>query len=932
MSTETSPMGTSDHSVLRRRRIAAEDLGYVVPLDGLRALAVIAVVLYHSHFAWIPGGFLGVSAFFTLSGFLITALILREWSSSSTLGLRSFWTRRFRRLLPAEWVTMAVILVLGVVGVWNDDQLRAVRGDLPYSLLEILNWHFIAVDRSYAADFAAPSPFAHFWSLAVEQQFYVFLPLLALAVLTLGARVPPRRRLQRLVALFVVLTVYSAVSNWFFARTSIDRAYYGTDTRMAEMLIGSLLACATLRRLRLPAGWARHLALVAGGVATVVLAVMWHVTRLDSSWLYPWGFLLSALCTSALIFAAVQHGLVANVLSVAPLVALGRISYGVYLLHWPVFLWVSPGRVDLGPWPLFGLRMAITIAGAVLMFRLVEHPIRHGSLLQGRRTPVLAGVSVIALLAGTFALTSSVGPPPADSFAAQSPRSTTIPPPPVRVLFVGDDMATSLADSLRDVEGFDVSAVGAPSCGLVLGGWVALPDGTVERDVDRCRATRNLWLEGIAATAPDVVLLVTSPRDAADRRLSLQTPWAGAEDPAIADFLNVELGSLVDDVTSTGVGVGLVTLPDVANTTPLSAVPLEVPPSASEEGATLMRAEAIEIAAGVPARPFPENDPARADQVNAVVTAVAADRGVPVFDLAAQARAWPGGALDPEMRLDGVGFTPEAGELIAEWLLPLLRDRAPVVAAASPTPVIAADAPLPPAPAAGPRRVVAPGERLDVLVVGDSVAWNVASGLSAWADGDTEATNGSKLGCPIARGGSYRFKRDTVVFAEDCDWSTFFPELLTGYRPDLVVLSSGIWEVVDRRLPGDDRFRSVGDPGVDRYVLGEFLAAIDQLSVDGATVVVLTQPGIRPGLDQGFQDLPEGEPERIDRLNEMLAEAVSLRPGVARLVDFRSWVVAQPGGEHNAATRADGVHFNAEVIPSIGDWLGPQLRSIASGV
>ncbi len=905
----------------------------MVPLDGLRALAVIAVVLYHSHFAWIPGGFLGVSAFFTLSGFLITALILREWSNSATVGLRTFWTRRFRRLLPAEWVTMAVILVLGVVGVWNDDQLRALRGDLPYSLLEVLNWHFIAVDRSYAADFAAPSPFAHFWSLAVEQQFYVFLPLIALAVLTLGPRVPPRRRLQRLVTVFVVLTVYSAVSNWFFARTSIDRAYYGTDTRMAEMLVGSLLACVTLRRLRLPAGGLRQLALVAGGVAVVVLGVMWHVTRLDSSWLYPWGFLLCATCTSSLIYAAVQEGVVARVLSIGPLVALGRISYGVYLLHWPVFLWVTPARVDLPPWPLFALRMAITLSGAVLMFRLVEHPIRHGTLLRGRRTPALAAVSVVALLAGTFALTWSVGPPPANSFAADTPRSTTIPPPPVRVLFAGDDMATSLADSVRDVDGFDVSAVGVPSCGLALGGWVALPDGSVERDVDRCRPTRDRWLEGIAATRPDMVLLVATARDAADRRLSPETPWAGPDDQGVADFLSVELGSLVDDVAGTGVGVGLVTLPDVANTVPLTAVPLEVPPTASEDGAQLMRAEAAEIASDVPARPFPENDPARADQVNAVVATVAQSRGVPVFDLAAQARGWPGGALDPDLRVDGVGFTPAAGERIGEWLLPLLRDRAPEVAAAPPTPVIAADAPLPPAPAAAPRRVVPAGDHLDVLVVGDSVAWNVATGLENWASAgnQAEAVNGSKLGCPVTRGGSYRFKRDTSTWADDCDWTTFFPELLTGYRPDVVVLGSGIWEVVDRRLPGDDRFRSIGDPGVDRYVLGEFLAAVDQLAVDGATVVVLTQPGIRPGLDQGFQDLPEGEPERMDRLNELLAEVVSLRPGVARLVDFRSWVAGRPGGEHDAATRADGVHFNAEVIPEIGDWLGPQLRTIAAG-
>ena len=188
-SSPTSAGNTSTQlSGIRLQGIPAAPLGQVAALDGMRALAVLAVLFYHARFTWLPGGFLGVSAFFTLSGFLITSLLLREWVSAEKLDFRRFWSRRGRRLLPAAWVTIALVIAMGAAGVWDTEQLRDLRSDVPYSLLSLLNWHFIRADRSYGAQFAAPSPLEHFWCLAVEQQFYLILPLIVLGVLLLKGR------------------------------------------------------------------------------------------------------------------------------------------------------------------------------------------------------------------------------------------------------------------------------------------------------------------------------------------------------------------------------------------------------------------------------------------------------------------------------------------------------------------------------------------------------------------------------------------------------------------------------------------------------------------------------------------------------------------------------------------------------------------------
>ena len=922
------------HEVQRiNRRIRTEPLGYVPSLDGLRAVAVAAVLFYHARFEWIPGGYLGVSAFFTLSGYLITSLLLREWAKESAVDLRGFWTRRFRRLLPASWLTMALVVLFGALGVWDSEQLRSLRGDVPFALLEIVNWHFIAADRSYGAEFAAPSPLEHFWSLAVEQQFYVLLPVLVIGVLVAGSTGSPRRRLRRLVMVLGALTVVSALLNGVLSRSSVDRAYFGTDTRMAEMLIGALLACWTLRHTRRAHPGHRTLAIAAGIVAAGVTVWLWHVAALSSSWMYPWGLLVTALCTAAIIHAALQGGVVASALSVAPLLWLGRISYGVYLLHWPIFLWLSPARTGWSQWPLFGLRVAVTLVASVVLFRLVENPVRHRERLTRRRAaPIAAAVMAVLLLGGTWIVTRDLPPPSEIARASAAPSTTLPPPPPVKVLFVGDQSAAAYGDALGAVEGLDVAVSAVPDCGLALGGWVALPSGAVERDARRCDVAQQTWIDAITATQPDVVLVSTAARDLADRRLDMMGTWASATDPQVTDFLRTDFGRALDDLGAAGAEVVLLTAPprvDTASPAPLPAAP----PNSDETDVALSEIELAEVSRGVPPPGFRANDAALRASHDAVLREVADSRNLSVIDVAATldaAELEPGA---PAVIVDGrLALTPAGVDELGDWLVETLRNRAPSAAAAPSPPPFAADAPLPPPPEARDRRHVAPGGRVTALFAGDSATFAIAEAAGRWAraDGQLATVNATQFGCPIARGGDYRFLRDLRSLDARCDWGTFLPPAVAGNRPEVAVVGSGIWEVVDRRLEGDDRYRDLTEPAVARYALIEFLTLIDTLGADGATVVVLNQPHIEPGLDQGYQGLPESDPARIDRLNELLAEAVSLRPGVATLVDLAGWLSSQPDGA-DAANRPDGIHFTDAFTDRIADWLGPQLVAIGRG-
>ncbi len=609
----TAPAPTSPSPTAPR--IAAEPLGHIEPLDGIRAVAVVGVLLYHSAYDWMAGGFLGVSVFFTLSGFLITSLLLREWAAHDRIDLRAFWARRFRRLLPASLATLALVVAMGAVGVWDTEQLRSLRGDVPWSVAELVNWHFIASGTSYGNEYAGSSPVEHYWSLAIEEQFYLALPLLLTALLVLGRRLPPRIRLGRAAVALGVLAVASSVVNGWLSQTSVDRAYFGTDSRAAELLVGALLACATLRRLRLPAGAARTAVRAAAVVGLAALGVLFVVGDLTSRWLYPWGLLVTAACTAAVVLGSAQGGPAAALLGTRPLVALGRISYGVYLIHWPVYLWLTPTRTGLDGVALLGLRGAVTLAAAALSYRLLEQPIRTGRLLGTRAAALALPLAVVAIVSGNLAATSGLEPPPdflqarapdddvvvreasttttttatttttgaappstaPPSTAAPSPTTaappptappptappTTVPPPrhPTRVLLLGDSVAASLEPYLGDAltaRGITFAAATSPGCGVVTGD-PADPQGRPIEFTRACHgAIPRIQSDAVRKARPDLVVLLSS-WEAGDRIVDGRWYRFGtAEADRVLDRL---YGETFGRVAGGGTRVALVLLP-----------------------------------------------------------------------------------------------------------------------------------------------------------------------------------------------------------------------------------------------------------------------------------------------------------------------------------------------------------------------------------
>jgi peptidoglycan/LPS O-acetylase OafA/YrhL len=351
-------------------------LPYRPGLDGLRALAVAGVVLYHAGVSWMPGGFLGVDVFFVLSGYLITSLLLAERRREGRVGFKAFWLRRARRLLPA--VLLVVFVCLLAASTIARDDLARTRGDALASLVYLTNWHLIAASHSYFNAFGRPSLLQHLWSLAVEEQFYLFWPLILLGSLKLVGR-------RYTVLLTVVLALSSTALMWGLYNPDQDpsRVYYGTDTRASTLLVGALLAFAW------PLGGfrdevSRRAARVLDGVGCLALAgVLAFFVRVQDydPWLYRGGFLLIALCTAVLI-AVVVHpaSALGRALGTRTLRWIGVRSYGIYLWHWPVMMLTRPG-IDV-PWRgtlVILAQIALTIALAALSYRYVEMPVRSGS-------------------------------------------------------------------------------------------------------------------------------------------------------------------------------------------------------------------------------------------------------------------------------------------------------------------------------------------------------------------------------------------------------------------------------------------------------------------------------------------------------------------------------------------------------------------------
>jgi len=438
---------------------------------------VAAVLLYHGGVTWAKGGFLGVEVFFVLSGFLITSLLLAEWGRSGAISLGAFWARRARRLLPALFCLVAVIgLYYAAAG--SSQAIPGLKGDGISALTYYSNWHQIAAGASYFATSGPVSPLEHTWSLAIEEQFYLLWPILLGGVLWLATRLgrspESRRPLFVLLGVTVAGVVASAVDmgSLFDAGRNLDRVYYGTDTRAASLLIGASLAIG-VAILRAGTIWraSRDSAESAVGATTAVpspspgpgralgpaallafagvLAAAALVGGSDG-WLYPYGLLGLDVAVVLLILAAVAlpASLAARALAVRPLRALGKISYGLYLWHFPLFLWLSATAIGVSGTALLLVRLAVTLAVSTASYFLIEQPIRQ------RRRPTWV-VRALAPLAAGGAVAALLLASAADQLPAGIPAAATLPQPPPRLR--GNDSPCTVA--LKDAPDYGVAPV-----------------------------------------------------------------------------------------------------------------------------------------------------------------------------------------------------------------------------------------------------------------------------------------------------------------------------------------------------------------------------------------------------------------------------------------------------------------------------------------
>jgi peptidoglycan/LPS O-acetylase OafA/YrhL len=405
-------------------------MGYQPGLDGLRAIAVLGVVLYHADFDWMNGGFLGVDVFFVLSGFLITSIILEEFQRSGRIDFRRFYLRRARRLLPALFVMLFVVGVLTLF-VYRDSA-RAFANDATSALFYVTNWWYIFAEQSYFEFTGRPPLLRHLWSLAVEEQFYLIWPVVVYLLLRRGNRSRVRWVAIGLAIASTLWMAYLSVRLQMPEYNDPSRIYFGTDSHIMGLLVGAALATVWRPGALSPnISPAARVTIMAIGL-TSLLTTLWFMLFVGqfTPWLYQGGFLVLAIIVAALIAAATHPAVpLGRWLGTQPFRYLGQRSYGIYLWHWPIFMMTRP-QLDT---PLDGLsnltlRLTLTLAVAEASYRFIEMPVRRGDLGRWWRRvgPRVGAAAVSIVIALTVGLGIALFQVPTPSFAQGLPADVKV--------------------------------------------------------------------------------------------------------------------------------------------------------------------------------------------------------------------------------------------------------------------------------------------------------------------------------------------------------------------------------------------------------------------------------------------------------------------------------------------------------------------------
>jgi peptidoglycan/LPS O-acetylase OafA/YrhL len=541
--------------------------GKVLPdfpaLNGLRGIAVAAIVLYDAPLTWARGGALGISTLFTLTGFLAVAGLLAERGERGTVDLRDFWARRVRRALGPALVVLALAAAFGLIAAAGS-QRHALAGDGVSSLLSIANWRFILDHQPFGPALGLASPMRQFWALSVIGQLLVVVPLLLAGIL--GTLRWSRSRLAWVLTGLIVISVGLSL----LLADSPTRVLYGTDTRAAELLAGCLLAAVIYDpwvtiRLAVP-GPVREAINVLGVIAGVALLGAWMLLSSTGNVVLHGGLALMAALSSGVVLAAIlPEGPVSWTLSRPPLRGLGRIAIALYLVHWPVFVWIDAERSGLSTYPLLAVRLAVAVVGAVgLQWAAERLQRRQQQAADPRRAFAWMGAIGTVAVVGLLLVTSLTATGVKGSVVAAGAGTTAVEAPPT-VAFYGDALASGLEASARswaDQTGAItvIPGVTSTACGLdhdATRRLVFLND-TIPPE---CSTVNAQWATAVAAGAPDVAVVVTGISELSDHQQPSDGSWIRPGDATYDSQLSQLMTGAVSTLAAHGSRVLWVNLP-----------------------------------------------------------------------------------------------------------------------------------------------------------------------------------------------------------------------------------------------------------------------------------------------------------------------------------------------------------------------------------